>query len=38
MPFSMKSRLPVAEWLVRLYLALPFRPLAGQFLVIAEKQ
>jgi len=37
-PFSMKtSRLPTAEWLVRLYLALPWRPLAGQFLVIAEK-
>ena len=36
-PFSMKSRLPTADWLVRLYLALPFRPLAGQFLVIAEK-
>ncbi len=37
MPFTMKSRLPVAGWLVRLYLALPFRPLAGQFLCIAEK-
>jgi len=36
-PFSMKSRLPVAGWLIRLYLALPFRPLAGQFLVVAEK-
>ena len=37
MPFTMKSRLPTAPWLIRLYLALPFRPLAGQFLVIAEK-
>lgn len=37
MPFSMKSKLPTAEWLVRLYLALPFRPLAGQFLLIAER-
>lgn len=37
LPFSMKSRLPAAEWLVRLYLALPFRPLAGQFLVVAER-
>ena len=37
MPFSMKSRLPTAEWLVRMYLALPFRPMAGQFLVIADK-
>jgi ubiquinone/menaquinone biosynthesis C-methylase UbiE len=36
-PFSMKSRLPTAEWLVRLYLASPFRPLAGQFLVVAER-
>lgn len=37
MPFSVKSRLPVAEWLVRLYLTLPWRPLAGQFLVVAER-
>ena len=37
LPFSMKSRLPTAEWLVRLYLALPYRPWAGQFLVVAEK-
>ena len=37
MPFTMKSRMPTAEWLVDLYLALPIRPLAGQFLVIAEK-
>ena len=37
-PFSMKSRFPVAGWLVRLYLALPWRPLAGQFLVVAEKE
>ena len=36
-PFSMKSRLPTAEWLVRLYLSLLWRPLAGQFLVVAEK-
>jgi hypothetical protein len=28
----------VAEWLIRLYLALPWRPLAGQFLVVAEKE
>ncbi len=37
LPFSMKSRLPTAEWLVRLYLSLPVRPLAGQFLLVAEK-
>jgi SAM-dependent methyltransferase len=35
-PFTMKSRWPKAEWMVDLYLRLPFRPLAGQFLVIAE--
>ncbi len=36
-PFTMKSRLPTAEGLVRLYLASPVRPMAGQFLVIAER-
>ena len=36
-PFTMKSRLPSAEWLVRLYLSLPVRPFAGQFLVVAAK-
>jgi ubiquinone/menaquinone biosynthesis C-methylase UbiE len=36
-PFTMKSRLPSWEWLVRFYLSLPYRPFAGQFLVIAEK-
>jgi hypothetical protein len=34
----MKSgRIPVAGWLVRLYLALPLRPMAGQFLAVARK-
>ena len=37
MPFTMKSRMPTAEWLVDLYLTLPIRPLAGQFMVVAEK-
>ncbi len=37
LPFTMKSKLPTAAWLVRLYLSLPYRPMAGQFLVIAEK-
>ncbi|HYP08701.1 MAG TPA: class I SAM-dependent methyltransferase [Bryobacteraceae bacterium] len=37
-PFTMQSRWPKAEWMVQLYLALPYRPLAGQFLVIAEKE
>jgi SAM-dependent methyltransferase len=36
-PFSVKSRFPTAEWLVRLYLASPVRPLAGQFLVVAQR-
>jgi SAM-dependent methyltransferase len=36
-PFSLKSRLPVSGWLIRLYLALPWRPFAGQFLIVAEK-
>jgi SAM-dependent methyltransferase len=36
-PFTMKSRLPTAEWMIRLYLALPFRPFAGQFMVVAER-
>jgi ubiquinone/menaquinone biosynthesis C-methylase UbiE len=36
LPFSLKTRLPVFEPLVSLYLALPFRPLAGQFLVVAQ--
>lgn len=36
-PPHMKSRLPTAEWLVWLYLALPCPPMAGQFLVVAAK-
>jgi SAM-dependent methyltransferase len=35
-PFTMQSRWPKAEWMVSLYLSLPFRPLAGQFLIVAE--
>ncbi len=35
-PFTMQSRWPKTEWMVDLYLALPYRPLAGQFLVVAE--
>jgi SAM-dependent methyltransferase len=37
-PFTMKSRWPKAEWMVDLYLRLPIRPFAGQFLVIAEPE
>jgi ubiquinone/menaquinone biosynthesis C-methylase UbiE len=36
-PFTMQSRWPKAEWLVRFYLSLPVRPFAGQFLAVAEK-
>jgi len=40
MPVNMKSTLrltlPKLDWIVRLYLALPFRPFAGQLLVVAE--
>lgn len=35
LPFSFKSRLPQSPFLTRLYLALPFRPLAGNMLVVA---
>jgi SAM-dependent methyltransferase len=35
-PFSMKSSLPVASWLVWLYLRSPIKPGAGQMLIIAE--
>ena len=39
LPFSMNSgrAIPRWGWLVRLYLNLPFRPLAGQMLVVAER-
>lgn len=37
LPFSVKSRLPVTPTLVRLYLRSPFRPFAGQMLLVAEK-
>lgn len=38
LPLSVKStRLPVRASLIRAYLALPFKPMAGQMLVVAEK-
>ncbi|GAB6177651.1 class I SAM-dependent methyltransferase [Desulfobaculum senezii] len=37
LPFSMKSRLPKAPWLVRLYLRSPIRPMAGQFFLCAVR-
>jgi len=37
LPFSFKSRLPKAPFLVWLYLRLPFKPFTGQMLIVAEK-
>lgn len=37
LPFSLKSTGPKWQWLLRLYLALPWRPFAGQMYVVAEK-
>jgi SAM-dependent methyltransferase len=37
LPFSFKSRLPRPLWLIRLYLALPFKPLAAQMLIVVRK-
>lgn len=36
-PLTLKSRWPKAQWMVSLYLKLPFRPFAGQFLIVAER-
>jgi ubiquinone/menaquinone biosynthesis C-methylase UbiE len=36
LPFSMKSHLPAYPWLVRLYLLSPFKPFAGQMLIVAK--
>ncbi|MFA4887174.1 MAG: class I SAM-dependent methyltransferase [Candidatus Nanoarchaeia archaeon] len=36
LPFSLESNLPKSYWLTKLYLALPFKPLAGQMLVIGK--
>jgi SAM-dependent methyltransferase len=35
LPLTIKSRIPVAPWLIRLYLRLPWRPLAKQMLIRA---
>ena len=37
LPLTMKSRLSFGHRLVPLYLRLPYRPLAGQMLVVAER-
>jgi len=39
LPFAMRgSRFPTLSWLVTLYLLSPFKPLAGQMLVVAERK
>lgn len=38
LPFSFKSKLPVSNFLVQLYISSPIKPLAGQMLIIAEKK
>ncbi len=38
LPLTMKSRLSFGHRLVPLYLRLPFRPLAGQMLLVAERR
>jgi SAM-dependent methyltransferase len=38
LPYSMRdSRLPIRPWLVRAYLHSPFKPMAGQMLVVAHR-
>ena len=37
LPFSVKSRGPKWPWLMRFYLALPWRPFAGQMYLLARK-
>jgi len=37
MPYTMRSKLPTYSWLVKLYLLLPFKPFAGQMLIVAQK-
>ena len=36
LPLTVKSRLPVSQWLIRLYLALPFKPIGKQMLLRAR--
>jgi SAM-dependent methyltransferase len=39
LPYSMqKRRVPVTAWLIKAYLHSPFRPLAGQMLVVGRKE
>ena len=36
-PYSMRSSIPAHPWLVSLYLRSPFKPFAGQMLLVGEK-
>ena len=36
LPLTIKSRVPVSPWLIRLYLALPFKPMGKQMLLRAR--
>lgn len=36
LPLTVKSRLPVSQWLIRLYLASPFKPMGKQMLLRAR--
>lgn len=38
LPFSFKSRVPKSYWLTRIYLRLPFRPMARQMLLVFAKR
>jgi len=38
LPFSIKSRWPVAPWLITLYLRLPWKPLAKQMFIRAQAE
>lgn len=38
LPLTVKSRLPVSRFLIKAYLKSPFKPLAGQMLVVAQYQ
>lgn len=37
LPFSLKGRAPKWAWLLRLYLNLPYRPMAGQMYIVCSK-
>lgn len=38
LPLSIDSKFPKSSWLFKLYLFLPFKPFAGQMLLVAEKK